>query len=75
MAQIGFKPGFLRSGLGFYAYEFWEIIIRERLGPEASPRALSEFTEEFFPELARYLDNQYESEGSADSIGYLKQIL
>lgn len=74
MAQIGFKPGFLRTGLGFYAYEFWEIIIRERLGAEPSPSALSELTEAFLPDLARYLDNQYLSEGLADSIGYLKQM-
>lgn len=75
MAQIGFKPGFLRSGLGFYAYEFWEIIIRERIGVDPSPSELSEFTDAFLSEMAKYLDNQYQSEGLADSIGYLKQML
>lgn len=75
MAKIGFNPGFLRSGLGFYAYEFWELIIRERLGPEPSPGALSEFTQAFLAEMGRYLDEQYQSDHLADSIGYLKQIL
>ena len=75
MAEIGFKPGFLRSGLGFYAYEFWEIIIRDRIGPTPSPSELAEFTKNLLLEMARYLDEQYQSEGLADSIGYLKSML
>ena len=75
MKSINFKPGFLKSGLAYYAYEFWEIITKDRLGNQINKKTINDYANEFLGDLAKYLDSQYKTEGRADSIGYLKSIL
>ncbi len=75
MRNIGFKPGFLSSGLGFYAYEFWEVIVNERLGSNISEEKLTEFTDDILQQMGEYLKEQFRNEGRADSIGFLKTLL
>ncbi|NOZ09885.1 MAG: hypothetical protein GXP09_02390 [Gammaproteobacteria bacterium] len=75
MRKIGFKPGFLSSGLGFYAYEFWEVIVNDRLGSNITAERLTEFTDNMLGQMGEYLDEQFRNEGRADSIGFLKTLL
>ena len=75
MRKIAFKPGFLTSGLGFYAYEFWEVIVNDQLGSNITQERLTEFTNNMLGEMAKYLENQFQTEGIADSIGFLKTLL
>ncbi|GMR07108.1 MAG: hypothetical protein BMS9Abin26_0110 [Gammaproteobacteria bacterium] len=72
--KIGFKPGFLTSGLGFYAYGFWEVIVNDRLGSNITPERLTEFTDDMLVHMADHLEEQFHNEGRADSIGFLKTL-
>ncbi len=75
MRNIGLKPGFLNTGLVFYAYEYWEVIVNERLGLNFTSEMLTEFTDNMLKKMAEYLEDQFQIECKADSIGFLKTLL
>lgn len=75
MRNIGFKPDFLSSEPGYYAYEFWEVIVNERFGSNILEENLSQFTDGTLQQMGEYLDEQFRNEGRADSIGFLKTLL
>ena len=74
LLKLDQKPGFIKVGLTFYAYEFWESIVERRFGRGASQDDVARFSQTVIEELASYLDAQFESEGRADTIGFLKSF-
>jgi len=75
MKKIKFKSGFLSVGLSFYAYEFWEIIVSDTLGPNITSEKVSELSNKTLAQMAEYLEEQFRAKGIADSIGFLKIFL
>jgi hypothetical protein len=74
LRQLGYSSWFVLPGLTYYAFEFWEVIVRERLGHTPNESDLLAFEQAVLQECGRVLDEQYAHEGLADVIGYLKAI-
>ncbi len=75
LAAHGQKSGFLATGLAYYAYEFWEVIIENYLGNSPNHEQVINFSNKKIQDLAETLDSQFSKEGMADSIGFLKNLL
>lgn len=73
LKELGYRPWFLLPGLAYYAFEFWEVIVRDYLGDKPSGDDLGAFEKEVLLECGQYLDEQYSKESKADVIGYLKR--
>jgi hypothetical protein len=75
LAAHGQKSGFLTTGLAYYAYEFWEVIIEHHLGNSPTHEQVIDFSKQKIQDLADALDSQFSKESMADSIGFLKSLL
>ena len=71
--EAGQKCGFMTPGLVFYAYEFWEAIVHERFGSAPNMATTQAFSMQAIHDLAEALDQQFEAEGLADTIAFLKR--
>jgi hypothetical protein len=71
--EAGQKCGFMTPGLVFYAYEFWEVIVHERFGSVQDIATVQALSMQAIQSLAESLDRQFEAEGLADTIAFLKR--
>ena len=75
MAEIGARAGFFRVGLSSYAFEFWEIVVSNRLGGSYTKEAVSSLAAETLSHLSTYLDEDFKQRERADAIAFLKSIV
>lgn len=72
LKQLGHNSWFTLPGVAYYAFELWEVIANERFGSSLCQDDLIEFQDNALVACATYLDDQYQKEGRADVISFLK---
>lgn len=72
LKKMGHNSWFVLPGVAYYAFEIWEVIAKEQLGGSPSQEELIELQDDTLRGCADYLDAQFEKEGRADVIGFLK---